>query len=343
MIKLEYRLLIMVLSTIVSIGCKTPILLEDNNEKPNILFIMSDDHATNAISAYGSRLANIAQTPNIDRLASEGVLMENVFCSNSICTPSRAVIMTGLYSHKNGVKTLDDDFDNDRENIAKILQKSGYQTAIIGKWHLHTEPAGFDYYNVLPGQGKYNNPLLKEKGKPWKDRNKGGEQYEGYVTDVITDQTIDWMDKRNKEKPFFLMSHHKAPHGLWEFAQRHAELFKDINIPEPKSLYSDANHGPTDREKYGSSISLRNPKRNMLTQVTSKKWPTGSINISGMNYKEKVSAAYQKYLKDYLRTVAAIDENVGRILDYLDENKLTENTIVIYTSDQGWSPNKNMK
>ena len=198
MIKLEYRLLIMVLSTIVSIGCKTPILLEDNNEKPNILFIMSDDHATNAISAYGSRLANIAQTPNIDRLASEGVLMENVFCSNSICTPSRAVIMTGLYSHKNGVKTLDDDFDNDRENIAKILQKSGYQTAIIGKWHLHTEPAGFDYYNVLPGQGKYNNPLLKEKGKPWKDRNKGGERYEGYVTDVITDQTIDWMDKRNK-------------------------------------------------------------------------------------------------------------------------------------------------
>ena len=335
MIKLEYRLLIMVLSTIVSIGCKTPILLEDNNEKPNILFIMSDDHATNAISAYGSRLANIAQTPNIDRLASEGVLMENVFCSNSICTPSRAVIMTGLYSHKNGVKTLDDDFDNDRENIAKILQKSGYQTAIIGKWHLHTEPAGFDYYNVLPGQGKYNNPLLKEKGKPWKDRNKGGEQYEGYVTDVITDQTIDWMDKRNKEKPFFLMSHHKAPHGLWEFAQRHAELFKDINIPEPKSLYFNANHGPTDREKYGSSISSRNPKRNMLKQVTSKKWPTGSINISGMNYKERVSAAYQKYLKDYLRTVAAIDENIGRILDYLDENKLTENTIVIYTSDQG--------
>ena len=133
MIKLEYRLLIMVLSTIVSIGCKTPILLEDNNEKPNILFIMSDDHATNAISAYGSRLANIAQTPNIDRLASEGVLMENVFCSNSICTPSRAVIMTGLYSHKNGVKTLDDDFDNDRENIAKILQKSGYQTAILSR------------------------------------------------------------------------------------------------------------------------------------------------------------------------------------------------------------------
>ena len=335
MIKIENRLLIMVLSTIVSIGCKTTILLEDNNEKPNILFIMSDDHATNAISAYGSRLANIAQTPNIDRLASEGVLMENVFCSNSICTPSRAVIMTGLYSHKNGVKTLDDDFDNDRENIAKILQKSGYQTAIIGKWHLHTEPAGFDYYNVLPGQGKYNNPLLKEKGKLWKDRNKGGEQYEGYVTDVITDQTIDWMDKRNKEKPFFLMSHHKAPHGLWEFAQRHKELFKDINIPEPKSLYFNANHGPTDREKYGSSISLRNPKRNMLTQVTSKKWPTGSINISGMNYKERISAAYQKYLKDYLRTVAAIDENVGRILDYLDENKLTENTIVIYTSDQG--------
>lgn len=296
---------------------------------------MSDDHTTNAVSAYGSRLANIAPTPNIDRLASEGVLMDNVFCTNSICTPSRAVIMTGQYSHNNGVKTLDDDFDKERENIAKILQKSGYQTAMIGKWHLHTEPTGFDYYNVLPGQGKYNNPILKEKGKPWKDHKKGGEKYEGYVTDVITDQTIDWMDNRDKEKPFFLMSHHKAPHGLWEFAQRHAELFKNIDIPEPESLYINENHGPINGKKYGSSISSRNSKRNMLAQVTSEKWPTGSINVSGMSDKEKVSATYQKYLKDYLRTVAAIDENVGRILDYLDENRLTENTIVIYTSDQG--------
>ena len=327
------------LLTIALVGCKTTKKLvhnnNNNNKKPNILFIMSDDHATNAISAYGSRLANIAPTPNIDRLASEGVLMDNVFCTNSICTPSRAVIVTGQYSHYNGVKTLDDDFDKERENIAKILQKSGYQTALIGKWHLHAEPTGFDYYNVLPGQGKYNNPILKEKGKPWKDHKKGGEKYEGYVTDVITDQTIDWMDNRDKEKPFFLMSHHKAPHGLWEFAQRHAELFKDMDIPEPKSLYTNQNHGPIDGEKYGSSISLRNRERNMLAQVTSEKWPTGSINVSGMSYKEKVSAAYQKYLKDYLRTVAAIDENVGRILDYLDENRLTENTIVIYTSDQG--------
>ena len=336
MIKLQHKLLIIGLLTIALVGCKISKKLEaENNKKPNILFIMSDDHTTNAISAYGSILANIAPTPNIDRLASEGVLMDNVFCTNSICTPSRAVIMTGQYSHNNGVKTLDDDFDKERENIAKILQKSGYQTAMIGKWHLHTEPTGFDYYNVLPGQGKYNNPLLKEKGKPWKDQNKGGEKYEGYVTDVITDQTIDWIDNRDKEKPFFLMSHHKAPHGLWEFAQRHAELFKDVDIPEPESLYTNENHGPIHREKYGSSISSRNPGRNMLAQVTSKKWPTGPINVSGMSDKEKVSATYQKYLKDYLRTVAAIDENVGRILDYLDENGLTENTIVIYTSDQG--------
>ena len=336
MIKLQHKLLTIGLLTIALVGCKTYKNLEgDNNKKPNILFIMSDDHTTNAISAYGSRLANIAPTPNIDRLASEGVLMDNVFCTNSICTPSRAVIMTGEYSQNNGVKTLDDDFDKERENIAKILKKAGYQTAMIGKWHLHTEPTGFDYYNVLPGQGKYNNPLLKEKGKPWKDHNKGGEKYEGYVTDVITDQTIDWMDNRDKEKPFFLMSHHKAPHGLWEFAQRHAELFKDVDIPEPESLYTNENHGPIHGEKYGSSISSRNPGRNMLAQVTSKKWPTGPINVSGMSDKEKVSATYQKYLKDYLRTVAAIDENVGRILDYLDENGLTENTIVIYTSDQG--------
>lgn len=305
------------------------------HQRPNILYIMSDDHTTNAISAYGSRLKNIAPTPNIDRIATEGVLLENTFCTNSICTPSRAVIMTGQYSNLNGVKTLDDDFDKDRENVAKLLQKSGYETAMIGKWHLHTEPTGFDYYNVLPGQGKYNNPILKEKGKPWKDHKKGGERYEGYVTDVITDQSIKWLDNRDKTKPFFLMSHHKAPHGLWEFAERHKDLFNDVKIPEPESLYDDKNHGPLHHDKYGSSISSRYPTRNMLAQVTTGKWPTGNISVEGMSYKEQVSAAYQKYLKDYLRTVAAIDENVGRMLDYLDENGLTENTIVIYTSDQG--------
>ena len=319
-------------------GCKNELKkveISSDNKRPNILYIMSDDHASNAISAYGSRLKDIAPTPNIDRIAKEGILMENVFCTNAICTPSRAVIMTGKYSQNNGVKTLDDDFDKEQENVAKILQKSGYQTAMIGKWHLHTEPTGFDYYNVLPGQGKYNNPLLKEIGKPWKHHKKGGVKHKGYVTDVITDQTIKWLDGRDKEKPFFVMSHHKAPHGLWEYAERHAELFKDDHIPEPESLWDDKNHGPLKGAKYGSSISDRYATRNMLDQVTKGKWPTGNLDPAGMTHKELVSATYQKYLKDYLRTAAAIDENVGRILDYLDENGLTENTIIIYTSDQG--------
>ena len=310
-------------------------LVKSDHTRPNILYIMSDDHATNAISAYGSRLKDIAPTPNIDRIAKEGILLENVFCTNAICTPSRAVIISGQYSHNNGVKTLDDNFDRSKENVAKLLKGSGYQTAMIGKWHLHTEPSGFDYYNVLPGQGKYNNPILKEKGEPWKDHKKGGKRYEGYVTDVITDQTIKWLDNRDKEKPFFLMSHHKAPHGLWEYAERHKELFKDVKIPEPSSLYDDKTHGPLKGEKYGSSISSRYKTRNMLDQVTKGKWPTGNLDPAGMTYKELVSATYQKYLKDYLRTAAAIDENVGRMLDYLDDNGLTKNTIIIYTSDQG--------
>jgi len=309
--------------------------INSQDQRPNILFIMSDDHASNAISAYGSRLATIAPTPNIDRIAKEGILMKSVFVTNSICTPSRAAILSGQYSHVNGVNTLKDDFNNQSNHLGKLMKNAGYTTAMIGKWHLHTEPTGFDYYNVLPGQGLYNNPVLKEKGKPWKDHKEGGEINEGYVTDVITDQSIKWLDNRDKTKPFFLMSHHKAPHGLWQFAKRHAHLFDGIDIPEPESLYNNENHGPLEGKRHGSSISDRTPKRSMLYQVTNKKWPTGIIDTLGMTKKEKIHAAYQKYLKDYLKTAAAIDENVGRMLKYLDDNGLTENTIIVYTSDQG--------
>jgi len=315
------------------IGCPGGRVQKGAGSRPNILFIMSDDHAANAISAYGGRYSEWVKTPNIDRIAREGAHLTHVFCTNSICTPSRACIMTGQYSHVNGVYTLRDDFDRDRPNVAKMLRSAGYQTAIVGKWHLHTEPSGFDYYNVLPGQGLYHNPLLKEKGKPWQNERGGGEGYEGYATDVITDVALTWLKNRESDQPFFLMCHHKAPHGLWEYAERHRDLFRNMDFPEPPGLFEDKSH---------RSEATRNRGRDMLNMAgrmhhhkPDREWPTGKLDTTGMTDEEKSRAAYQKYLKDYMRCVTAIDENVGRLLEYLDENDLTNNTIVIYTSDQG--------
>ncbi|TKG97367.1 DUF4976 domain-containing protein [Puteibacter caeruleilacunae] len=304
--------------------------------QPNIVYIMSDDHAANAISCYGSRLSEVAPTPNIDRIAKEGMRFNHVMCTNSICTPSRAAIISGQYSQLNGVYTLSDDYNPEANNVAKELQKAGYQTAMIGKWHLHKEPKGFDYYNVLPGQGKYFNPLFKEKGETWVDHQKGGKQYKGYVTDVSTDIALEWLEKgRNKQAPFFLMLHQKAPHASFEFAPRHEDYLEDIAIPTPESLWNNKNHGAPIENRYGSSVSQRWKQRNMVDRMSSDWWKTGQMDTTGMTYDEKTNAAYQKYLKDYLRCVKAIDENVGRVLDYLDKNNLSENTIVIYTSDQG--------
>ena len=305
------------------------------NKEPNILYIMSDDHACNAISCYGSRLSKVLKTPNIDRIADEGMRLDNCLVTNSICTPSRASILTGKYSQLNGVYTLADDLDRGQQNVAKLLQQSGYQTAIIGKWHLHTKPRGFDYYNVLPGQGVYHDPRFKEKGKPWQYWEKGGEVYKGYVTDIITDLSLDWLKNRDKNKPFFLMCHHKAPHASWEYADRHKHIFDGVEIPEPASLWEDKSHRSPASREYGSTISTHNKIMNMVSRMEQKGWPTGRLDTSGMDEKQKTRAAYQKYLKDYLRCITAVDENVGRLLSYLDKEDLTENTIVIYTSDQG--------
>lgn len=314
-----------------------------NAKQPNIIFIMSDDHAANAVSSYQGRLSEVFKTPNIDRLANEGIRFDGMFANNSICTPSRAAILTGQYSHTNGVKTLADPLDRNKDNVAKQLQSAGYQTAIVGKWHLKTEPSGFDYYNVLPNQGDYFEPKLKEIGKKWQNGQKGGEVYPGYVTDVITDLSIDWLNEREQEKPFMLMIHHKAPHGLWEPAKRHENFLADVHIPEPDSLYNRGKHGPTDAviidgkagQQFGSSVSRRMEGRGLVTRMLDETWPTGTLKLDSYDWNTVVSAAYQKYLKEYLRTVKAIDENVGRVLDYLDANGLTEDTIVIYTSDQG--------
>ncbi|MEM1441872.1 MAG: sulfatase [Verrucomicrobiota bacterium] len=310
-------------------------------ERPNILFLFCDDHATQAISAYGGPLAEIAPTPNIDRIAEEGMLFRKCYVTNSICGPSRAVVLTGKYSHLNGFRSNGDTFDGSQPTAPKFLSKVGYETAIVGKWHLKSEPTGFDHYEVLKGQGQYYNPGLFTNGEMVK--------HEGYTTDIITDQTLKWLENRDPDKPFFLMSQHKAPHGRWEPALRHLEFLEDVEVPEPPTLFDDY----TGRTKAAllHEMGLRDhmgPHRLML-QYSSKFTPDQfevfdgffrpkneaylAANLEG---KDLTRWHYQRYIRNYLRCVKAVDENVGRLLDYLEENDLVENTIVIYSSDQGF-------
>ena len=308
-----------------------------SSQKPNIIFIMTDDHAAQAISSYGS---NINQTPNIDRLAADGMLFENFFCTNSICTPSRASILTGKYSHKNGSMTLADLFDNTQQTFPKLLQKAGYYTGIVGKWHLKTQPLGFNYYNVLPGQGEYFDPHFNEIGMDWwhdldeAEESKGFKQYKGYVTDVITDLSLEFLDRRPKDKPFLLMYHHKAPHDMWEYDEKHADLYADIDVPEPNNLFDNyQNRGEAIRRAW-QKISIDETIFLHPTQGTQFDHVREEIgHLDPVMQKKK---AYQYYIKAYLRCVASVDDNIGRMLDYLDQTGLAENTIVVYTSDQGF-------
>ena len=302
-------------------------LVQGQNKAPNILFIMSDDHTTQAISAYGGYLGQYLPTPNIDRIAKEGALIRNCFVTNSISTPSRACILTGQYSQKNGVYTLDYELDRNHPTVAKELQKAGYQTAMIGKWHLGTEPAGFDYYNVLPGQGRYYNPQFIKKGD-WdkgKDARPGLTEYGGHSTDIIANDAISYLQSVDRNQPFFLMCHFKAPHRPWEPAQRFQNLLNDADIPEPDNLLD------TYETKGKYTQQLR-----MSMEHLNKTDLKGETIPENMTRDEKRHWAFQRYIKEYLRCVAGIDENVGRILKYLDDNGLTENTIVIYTGDQGF-------
>ena len=294
--------------------------------RPNILYIMSDDHGSQTISSYGGPLFQVFRTPNIDRLAEEGMRLDHCFATNSISVPSRASIMTGCYSQCNGVYTLRDTLNSALPNMAKELQQAGYQTAIIGKWHQGTEPSGFDYYNVLPGQGRYGNPVLIEKGNlngPDFAHAKGT-VHPGHSTDVIADEALRWLKSTDRETPFFLMCHFKAPHRTWISAPRFKHLLEDVTIPEPANLYDDYSDG---REHLDAlTIFLEDMNKADL-----------KVDIpKGLSRDELRKWAYQLYLKEYLRCIAGVDENVGRLLDYLDENGLTENTIVIYTSDQGF-------
>lgn len=288
-------------------------------DKPNILFIMSDDHAAHAMSCYDSK---INETPNLDRIANEGMRFDNCFCTNSICAPSRATILTGKHNHLNGVKTLWDNFDGRQSHVAKTLQQGGYQTAIVGKWHLGhggvSDPTGFDYWNVFPGQGDYHDPKMIEMGEEKK--------FAGYATDIVTDLSLDWLKKQDKNSPFFLMCHHKAPHRPWEPDEKHAHMYDDVKIPEPETFDDDYSN----RSQAAAEAAMRIDQDLNDEDL---KWKTPPEGLSAPELK---SWKYQQYIKDYLRCIASIDDNVGRLLDYLDEEGLTENTIVIYTSDQGF-------
>jgi arylsulfatase A-like enzyme len=308
---------------------------KDNRSQPNILYIMADDHAANAISSYGSRLATVFKTPNIDRLGEEGVRLDNFFCTNAICTPARANIMTGQYSHINGVRTLSDAWhpENGGPNLAALLHQADYQTAFFGKWHLYCEPVGFDEYKYLSNvnqQGTYRDPEFMEKGQ-------GIAQHPGHVTDIITKMCMKWLrEDRDSARPFFLMCHHKAPHDLWEYAERYEHLFDGVDIPVPDSLFEDRSHRSEASRDYGASVTPRNKVRNLYDTFCRPNHVTGPLlGTEHMTFEEKGIAAYQKYLKDYLRTVAGIDDSVGDLLRELEQQGILGDTIVIYTSDQG--------
>jgi arylsulfatase A-like enzyme len=288
--------------------------------RPNILFIMSDDHAAAAIGCYGSWLGKSAKTPNLDRLAKRGVRFTNYCVTNSICTPSRAAILTGQYSHKNGVYTLNDALDPNRIHIGHLLRRLGYQTGLIGKWHLQINPTGFDYWNIFPGQGVYRDPKLRAIGQ------KKPHEYKGkYSTDVVTDLSLDWLKQRDKDKPFLLFCHFKAPHRPWDPADRFKDLYKDEKIPEPPTLQDDLK---------GRAKQIRDTRLTVGEHMVDRDL---EMKIPRDLPKEKLRAwAYQHYMKRYLSCVAAVDENVGRLLDYLDSEGLADDTIVIYTSDQGF-------
>jgi arylsulfatase A-like enzyme len=331
-------------------------------DRPNIVFIFSDDHAPHAIGAYSDWLKKVNPTPNIDKLAKQGMLFRNSFCTNSICGPSRAVIQTGKHSHLNGFMHNGNRFNADQQTFPKLLQKSGYKTAMIGKWHLKSNPQGFDFWTVLPGQGDYYNPnFLSSKGR---------HQVEGHCTELVTNMALNWLkENKGSDKPFMLMCQHKAPHRTWMPAPEHLTLYDDIEIPEAKTLFDRAkdNASPAryqemeiDRHMnlvYDLKVSPwegwkendgkpsdRSGFRN-LTKMTAEqraKWDAAyepknkKFLAAKLEGKELVRWKYQRYMKDYLRCVRGVDDSVGQIMKYLKENNLEENTIVIYSSDQGF-------
>lgn len=354
-----FHIAIFLIASLCFINCKY-----NTNEKsikknkitqPNIVFIMSDDHAYQAISAYGH---DLNKTPNIDKIANQGAIFNRGFVTNSICAPSRAVMLTGKHSHINGKVDNIQAFNWDQNNFAKMLRKAGYQTALIGKIHLNGLPQGFDYSNVLPGQGQYYNPDFIENGVKKK--------YSGYVTSITTDIALDWLkNKREKDKPFLLLYHQKAPHRTWMPEEKYFTLFDDKKFTPPSNFFDDYNGRPVAAmhemgiykdmdvvydlkmlDKEGSiKTKYRKYFQRMYDRMDAKQrfaWDAyynpiiKDFKSKKLKGKELALWKFDRYMKDYLRTIQSVDDGVGEVLDYLDKNNLSENTIVVYTSDQGF-------
>ena len=322
-------------------------------ERPNIVFVFSDDHACRAISAYGGEWNT---TPNIDRLAAEGALFRNNFCGNSICGPSRATVLTGLHSHANGFRQNGDQFDGGQTTFPKLLQAAGYATAMIGKWHLSSDPTGFDHWEVLPGQGQYYNPDLRSAD--------GRRRIEGYCTDVVTDLALEWLEsQRETDQPFLLMCQHKAPHRPWLPGPDELDLYADADWVPPGTLFDDhSGRGPASAAHamgvdehltfaYDLQVPLAEDERlrraydaaiRRMTPAQLERWnarfeaENEEFVAAGLEGRELVRWKWRRYMQNYLRCVAGVDKSVGRILDWLEENGLAENTIVVYSSDQGF-------
>ncbi|MEJ5993749.1 sulfatase [Pedobacter sp. Du54] len=340
---------------IVQLGALTSVFGQKKNTQPNVIVIMADDHAYQAISAYGSKLI---QTPNIDQIAKDGMLMRQAAVTNSVCSPSRAVLLTGKYSHLNGMKDNGTYFNGAQQTLPKIYRENGYRTAIVGKWHLFSTPTGFDYWNILPDQGNYYNPKFIKNGKDT--------AYTGYVTDIITDLALNWIGE-DKERPFFLMLHHKAPHRNVMPPLKYLDKFNDKVFPLPANFYDDYKNRealkiqqvtmkkhldirydtkiPCDTcaitkindwapAEYQREIERLKPDERKVWDATYKK--EYEIFKTLKTKDEIVRFQFQRYMEDYLRVVNSLDDNVGRVLTYLKANHLDQNTIVVYLSDQGF-------
>ncbi len=311
------------------------------DDRPNIILIFSDDHAYQAISAYDDP-RHLLQTPNIDRLAREGLRFDRCLVPNSICGPSRASVLTGKYSHRNGFyNNSNSRFDGSQTTFPKLLQAAGYQTALIGKWHLVSEPTGFDHWQILPGQGAYYNPPMIRNGEKIDEP--------GYVTDIITERTLEWLDSRDPSKPFLLLSQHKAPHRDWQPALRHLGHDADLDYPPPPTLFDDyANRGLAVRDQdmtIAQTLTERDLKLIPPSQLTPDQraaWDAyydprnTTFQAANLEGEALVRWKYNRYMHDYLGCLKAVDESVGRLLDYLDKHDLARNTLVIYASDQGF-------